>query len=200
LQASSTGYGSYAGDGWNGFYVWGSQFEAGAFATSYIPTVASQVTRSADSASMTGSNFSSWYNYQQGTFYCEYARLASGTQNTTVFSAGVDGSNYINYYGSAGSDFLYGSSQGSAGVLNQTYGATSTSYKKFALSLAVNNVVGTYNAVSPVTDTSYPQPNNFTALYIGQNYLSQANMNGYLKKLAYYPIACTSAQLQGLTG
>jgi hypothetical protein len=38
------------------------QFEAGAFATSYIPTVASQVTRAADSASMIGNNFARWFN------------------------------------------------------------------------------------------------------------------------------------------
>lgn len=53
---------TYTGDGTSGIFVWGAQSEAGSFATSYIPTVASSVTRSADIASMTGSNFSSWFN------------------------------------------------------------------------------------------------------------------------------------------
>jgi len=41
--------------------VWGAQIEAASGATSYIPTGSSTVQRAADSCSMTGTNFSSWY-------------------------------------------------------------------------------------------------------------------------------------------
>lgn len=56
------------GNGTSGIFLYGAQLEAGAFATSYIPTVASTVSRSADVATMTGTNFSSWYNQNEGTF------------------------------------------------------------------------------------------------------------------------------------
>jgi hypothetical protein len=47
--------------------VTNAQLEAGAFPTSYIPTTTATVTRSADVASISGSNFSSWYRQDEGT-------------------------------------------------------------------------------------------------------------------------------------
>jgi hypothetical protein len=62
----------YQGDGTSGIYVWGSQLEVGAFPTSYIPTTASTATRTADTASMTGANFSRWFNPSESTFFASF--------------------------------------------------------------------------------------------------------------------------------
>lgn len=78
--------------------VWGAQLEAGAFATSYIPTVAASVARSADIATMTGTNFSSWFNQgpvnlllQSQTFdNASWTKSASGTGSAPVVTANAD--------------------------------------------------------------------------------------------------------------
>jgi hypothetical protein len=69
---NNSGSASFAGDGTSGIYVWGFQLEAGAFATSYIPTTTAALTRNADVATMTGTNFSDWFNASEGTYACEY--------------------------------------------------------------------------------------------------------------------------------
>lgn len=71
---------TYAGDGTSGILFWGCQIElAGAYATSYIPTLGAAVTRGADAASKTG--ISSLIGQTEGTIYWE------GSGNATVGGA-----------------------------------------------------------------------------------------------------------------
>jgi len=70
-----------------------AQLEVGAYASSYIPTAASQVTRAADSATMTGVNFTSWYG-AGGTMIVDVNMPVSGiilTAGTTDMRSPVNG-------------------------------------------------------------------------------------------------------------
>jgi hypothetical protein len=59
-------------------YFWGAQFEAGAYATSYIPTTTAAVTRLADAASKTG--VSSLIGQTEGVWYYEGIINDTGTE------------------------------------------------------------------------------------------------------------------------
>jgi hypothetical protein len=87
--ANGDGVFSFAGDNTSGIYLWGAQLEAGAFATSYIPTTTATVTRAADiSTSVATSVFeNSWYRQDEGTVFANARTLQSATSQIL---AGVD--------------------------------------------------------------------------------------------------------------
>ena len=59
----------HTGDGTSGVYIWGAQLEAGAYATSYIPTLSTAVTRVVDLAQKTGA--SAIIGQTEGSIYWE---------------------------------------------------------------------------------------------------------------------------------
>ena len=194
----SGGVPSYTGNGVGSIYIWGAQLEAGGFATSYIATVASQVTRAADAASMTGTNFSSWYNAGQWTAYAE-ATSAAVTLNSTVFSIS-DGTgsttNKINVdTGSNIRTFNY-----SNGVNNYILSSLATisnnSMFKVATAVAANDVAATANGNTVKTSSAMTlMPLNIIRLsFFDNNYL-----NGTIKKFAYYPRRLSNEELQEMT-
>ena len=197
-SATSTRIPSYTGT-LQGISIWGAQLEALAFPTSYIPTVASQVTRSADSASMTGTNFSSWYNISQGTLYagfnCFVPLTATPPNKVVSFNPIALGSyltlaNYQSYTGGYNTNFPVG------------YIYTPNTNSKLSLSYnstGVGSGTLSFNGATPVTLTPLDYKGTSTSLIIG-NYGAGQYLNGWIQKIAYYPIAVSSANLIALTG
>jgi hypothetical protein len=191
---------SYTGDGYSGIFIWGAQAEAGAFPTSYIPTVASQVTRSAEVASMTGTNFSSWYRTDEGTLYAEMIPLrVSSTQSFGVFTLDDNtGTNKIGLNQSNGACVLnIASANSGAGAISPNVipagalGKFAGSYSDFNYAACLNaGTIGTSTALKlPIVNRAFVGFSQRTGLYA----------NGTIRKIAYYPIRVTNAQLQGLT-
>jgi hypothetical protein len=69
--ATGNDVGTYAGNGTSGAFIWGAQFEASAaYATSYIPTLRTSVTRVADDYAKTG--VSSLIGQTEGTVFVDF--------------------------------------------------------------------------------------------------------------------------------
>jgi hypothetical protein len=142
-----------------GIYIWGAQLEAGAFPTSYIKTEASQVTRSADSASMTGANFSDWYRQDEGTLYTEAkTSLVSLYPNPySLSTAQLNSQNAIYSAIAPSSHFVVRiNNVTTVNIDNGTY--TNNVYGKTAGAYKVNDFAASLDGNSVTTDTAILLP------------------------------------------
>jgi hypothetical protein len=197
LNASDT---SYQGDGTSGIYIWGAQLEAGAFPTSYIPTTASTVTRTADSATMTGSNFSSWYNFNEGTMFAEYSN-GGGIQNRYPFAISDNTTNNRITIFNSGSTSLNPRVTASGGGFNPgPLSVFTTGMSKVAISVVVttNGAIAASNGTlsSAASPTAMPVVDR---AYIGLAHQGAEPLNGVVKRLTYYPTRLPNNILQNLT-
>jgi hypothetical protein len=195
------------GNGYSGIYIWGAQLEVGAFATSYIPTVASQVTRSADAASMTGTNFSSWYRADEGTLYTEsqlpslqtggsprVASLSDNTSNNELSTLYALGTPALGFNAKVNNSFV--------AILSTTVASSAiTSASKNAAAYRVNDFAMSVNGATVATDTAGAIP-IVNRLNIGAGPIDisgSQGINGNIRKIAYYAKRLTNAELVSLT-
>jgi len=199
-NASATRAASYTGDGTSGLFLWGAQLEAGAFATSYIPTTTATVTRAADVASITGTNFSSWYNQTEGTVFGQFLRTAlTNSQQGRVFSFS-DGSNT-----NAIEIYQTGVSNPSAQIIATTTQAlwtpsgftVGTSIKE-VLGYQLNNSNASFNGSAETLDTACNIP-TVTQARIGDRQDGVRNLNGTIQRLTYWPVRLPNPTLQAIT-
>jgi hypothetical protein len=186
------------GNGTSGIFIWGAQLEAGAFATSYIPTAASQVTRAADSASMIGNNFARWYNVNEGTFYSEASTALIDGTRLVYRAADAAVSNYIDAYANTNANLYVVS--GGAVQANLTSGAYSSGvFAKNAGAYKTNDFAVSLNGLTAATDNSGSVPSGLTALTFGDRAGGGRSLNGWLKRISYYPRRLANTELQGIT-
>ena len=180
---------SYTGDGTSGIYIWGAQLEAGSFPTSYIPTTGTALTRSADVASITGSNFSSWYNQEKGTFLTNYTltNIFTGyvlkTDDTTT-------SNVISFITNSNAVLI--NTSGAQQYLNSIAAPSLGTNVSVALSYETNNVNSAFNGSVGVVDTSASIP-------VVTQLRNTGNTIGPVSRLTYFPDRLPDATLQAIT-
>ena len=179
----------------NNMKTWGWQLEEGEFPTSYIPTSAGISTRSRDSVIMDGSNFSDWYNENEGTFYCS----TTDPKGTVIFGIANTFDNTVYVTAPTSFPFVFrsgGSASSSAGIVTHT-GTT-----KIAVGIETNNNIGCIDGTLTSSNNS-ATPIGPIRLVVGASPWSATaignQINGYVSQLTYYPKRLTNTQLQNLT-
>lgn len=174
-------------------FIWGAQLEVGAFATSYIPTVASTVLRNADVASMTGANFSDWYNASEGTLQA----IGSTVTNTNEFTAAtlsLDTSNFAGFYfGGVNRPRLLVRNSGTFDV-NTTAGIAQTIPFNQVMALKNGSISFASNAVLILNSVNKNIPTP-TVLNIGFYPQALVYANGWISKINYWPQRLTNNEV-----
>lgn len=181
-------------------FFWGAQHEAGAFATSYIPTVASQVTRTGDFSLISSPNFTPWYSQPEGTLFVEaesFVPSTAGIFRSSVLSNGPSLTNIIQTYTSSGVWGVVGADPGGTQFGLNPGAYTPNVPAKFGVAYRVNDFAAAVNGGTPAADTSGTVPVS-TQFNIGS--LPNGNQfNGRIRRIVFYPTRLTNAQLQALT-
>lgn len=186
---------TYTGDGTSGVYLFGAQLEAGAFATSYIPTVASQVTRTADVAQINAPNFAPWYNASAGTFTVGFDTTWTGNADISRFVLSLEaGANKRVVYINAGANTAAVREDANAlfatGVVVPGPSKVASAY-----SGSTKSIVSNGGAVATGSFGGWGSPSLLCLGSTGSgNYIS-----GHIRSVRYYPTQLTDAQLQALT-
>jgi hypothetical protein len=154
---------NWSGDGTKGVLAYGCQVELGAYATSYIPTLGTSVTRVADVASKT--SISSLIGTTEGVMYFDFKMRANSGNNVSV----------IRLTGGSDELVIFGESAGNLGVFSSKTGLTYIEYttafdKQFKVAYAWKaNDYALYVNGSPISVSSVSSA--FTSLanvYINQ--------------------------------
>jgi hypothetical protein len=178
------------------------QLELGAFATSVIPTTTTALTRNADVASMTGTNFSSWYSASEGTLFVDVQASANASTAYLTISNGTQTSNSVYFDNDSGNirNVVFSGSSAVA-VINLGARGTIGDFNKLCAAYKLNDFAAVRNGGSVGTDTSGAVPVGVSQMNIGANTAGTAAsyLNGTIRRLAFYPQRLANSQLQALT-
>jgi hypothetical protein len=181
------------------FYVWGAQVEAGAYATSYIPTLGASVTRVADVASKTG--ISSLIGQTEGTLFAEFVAVKNSAFSD-IASLGSNGTSLVELQFNGGTNILSGIYYAGASLasINTISALTIGQTYKVAFAYKTNDFVMYLNGVQQGVDTS-------GTIVAG---MAELSLNGYggginnsenaiIKQALVFKTRLTNAQLAELT-
>ena len=184
------------GDGTSGIYIFGAQLEQGSYATSYIPTQGSAVTRVADVCNNAGNN--QVFNGSEGVLMVEISALANDSTARRVNLRNSSGSNQVRIDLGSSSNLITGvlfNGSNQAIINSASYNVIDSN--KIAFKYKENDFALWINGIEVGTDS--------TGTTIGSGILDRIDLSigndfyGNVKQIQYFDSALTDAELISLT-
>jgi hypothetical protein len=181
-------------------YLWGAQLEVGAYATSYIPTLGSSVTRLAETASKTG--ISSLIGQSEGVIFIDFVASAQNADGASFSVITTFGNSTENFQLYAIGTALYWYAWKTGVLIDQT--ATQTlvagdrykvayAYKSGDWALYINGVQKRTNTAAAVPAVSQF---NLSASSLGASPVTAKNE---YNQFAVFTTRLTNAELASIT-
>jgi len=186
------------GDGVSGGFIWGAQLELGSYATSYIPTVASTVTRNADVISKTG--ISSLIDSEEGVLFLEASVLANDLTRRVISLSDGTLNNLIKIeFKNTSNGIEVALFNGATQVLILNTVSNELNFNKIAFKYKLNDFALFINGINVGTDllgSVFPTNTlNTITFSLGGSH----NFYGNVKQIQIYKTALSNTELAQLT-
>lgn len=183
---------SYTGDGVSSIYVWGAQVELGLIQTSYIPTVAATASRSADLLSITGANFTGFWNATEGVVKIVGIQDGKPTGTFMTINDGTTNEEII-FEKTATSVVRWRITDGGVSTYEDVFSGimTDNTLFKAAIGYKLDDSASAVNGTVSTKDTTVTLPTVTQIQFSGQVW--------WLRDFVYYNVRLTDGSVRGIT-
>ena len=194
-SASAAWAESFVGNGADGILVWGVQLEAASYATSYIPTYRTSVTRNGDVCTKTG--VSSLIGQTEGTIFLEFLKDNSGIGVISINDGSSQNRVYLGY---SGANFI-GQVRSGGGTAQAAFSSPLNvgEVYKCAIAYKLNDFVLYINGVQISTDTSGIVPVGMDSFSFNASTSSDAPMASPVSQSLLFKTRLSNEELADLT-
>lgn len=182
--------------------IWGVQLEIGDFATTTIPTQASQVTRNGDQQVV--DVLAPWFNQSEGTLYAEGTSYEGATTNKHI--VGLNDGTAANWMAlrkdAVGLQVGSGNNSGDQSmIMGPATPVPDGSPFRAAFAYALNDCAFAANGVAGPRDNSalFPTTTPHTRMVIGTFVNGTAPFSGHIRNVVYWPVRQSIDYLQEMT-
>ena len=180
----------------DGFFIWGAQLEAGSYATSYIPTNGSSVTRVAETCNNSGN--SEVFNDSEGVLYADISALNDDLTFRTITISDGSTSNNVGFGYRNNSNVIYTFLKSDINSSSSVTVSDIKLFNKVALKIKSGDYSMWVNGFEVYTSSTSFTLSGLSELAF-DNGGGDADFYGKTKEIGYYSTALTDLELETLT-